>query len=225
MSAWEEIGPTAYIIEQLEAQARGETIDQTAVGEAAQAAAVVMFVDQGIDLDVAIEKIVGRDCHVNCSLKEDGTLEIQLEWPPPPEITEVHQLIAETLAAGGPVADELDAASDILDALYCFGIVLHHNRGDIEWPDADYHCPEDRPDPLALEAGDEDEDRCPHCGGEADDPENHTDACPTLDTCAQCEPLLDPPWHPEAEWWDADGGESYSEAFRRHLREAHGRTR
>lgn len=67
----------------------------------------------------------------------------------------------------------------------------------------------------------EDEPPCPHCGGEPDDPTLHTDACPTLGTCGQTEPELDPPWHPDEDWWD--GEESYSVAFRRHMHEQHGR--
>lgn len=224
---WDEIGPTAYLVDRLQAQARGETIDQEAVGEAAQAAAIVMFVNQGLELDQAIETVVGRDCRVNVSLNAEGTLAIELEWPDPPSITDIHQLIAETLAAGGPVADELDAASEILDALHSAGVTLHHTNGVIEWPDADY--PEDRDVrglaelyPTLAARRIEEEDRCRHCGSRPDDPTVHQDGCVTLDTCAQCEPDLDEPWHPETDWWDEASGESYAEAFRRHLREAHG---
>lgn len=76
-------------------------------------------------------------------------------------------------------------------------------------------------EPTTVEQGEdiEYEDPCPHCGGEPGDTSLHTDDCPTLGTCAQCEPSLSQPWHRDEEWWD--GKTHYSVAFNNHVAEAH----
>lgn len=168
---------------------------------------------------------------------------------PAPEITDIHQLIAETLACGGPVADELDAASEVLDALRLADVWLVHREGPVPWPETecefgDPFCPCQDGDPchyvdqpgspamiapgmLALaeaeaEAAAE-EDRCPHCGGEPDDPTSHLKDCRTIDTCAQTEPDLAEPWHPESEWFDGDW-RTFSQQLNEHIRDHHRRS-
>ncbi|HUW00844.1 MAG TPA: hypothetical protein VMW08_00700 [Acidimicrobiales bacterium] len=75
---------------------------------------------------------------------------------------------------------------------------------------------------TAADLPDPDEDlRCPHCNGEPGDPTSHREGCVTLDTCAQTEPDLERPWHPESEWLHG-GHAKYGEELNAHIREAHG---
>jgi hypothetical protein len=65
------------------------------------------------------------------------------------------------------------------------------------------------------------EPSCPHCGDLDGDETMHRDDCPTLGTCAQTEPTLAPPWHPDAEWTGYKLSRSYSADLNRHIAEAH----
>lgn len=71
------------------------------------------------------------------------------------------------------------------------------------------------PKPTAIPV----EDRCPHCGGEPPEMDDHRDSCPTLGTCAQCHPSTPRPWHTEGEWWPDET--KFSDALAAHMREAH----
>lgn len=63
---------------------------------------------------------------------------------------------------------------------------------------------------------------CPYCGTvDGTDEGDHRDGCPTLDTCAQCEPHLPMPWHPDGDWHYDGKPQQYSMDLNRHIRDKH----
>lgn len=93
---------------------------------------------------------------------------------------------------------------------------------------ADIRCPDcgarwiddDGAGHYGMRHADDCPQRCPHCGSEELEVDNHRDECPTIGTCAQSEPSLSRPWHLEGDWWDGDW-RNYSAALRQHLTEHH----